>query len=225
MKVAIDGPAGAGKSTIAKAIARELGFLYIDTGAMYRAIAWAAIDSGIDLSDASALGNLAERADIELHGPVDGLRVRINGRDVTSEIRMPEVSEAASRVSAVPAVRRALVARQQVFGRLGDVVMEGRDIGTVVFPDAEVKVFLDASSEARASRRFAEDTEKGRAASFEETLAAIVNRDERDRSRDDSPLAAAADAVYLDSTSHNIEQMTDIVLGIIKERRDVHGNN
>ena len=187
MIIAIDGPAGAGKSTVAKAIARHLNYLYIDTGAMYRAVAWKVLQDEIEFEDVTRIGQLAAESAIELAGSVDNLRVSLAGCDITSEIRTPAISQAASIVSAIPAVRRALVHRQQEMGKVGNVVMEGRDIGTVVFPTADVKIFLDASSDARTERRFAEDLQQGAAASREETRAAIETRDTRDRSRADSP--------------------------------------
>jgi CMP/dCMP kinase len=216
MIIAIDGPAGAGKSTIAKELARRLHYLYIDTGAMYRAIAWKVLQDEIELEDIARIGLIAAESRIELQGSVDELRVRIDDRDITAEIRTPQVSQTASIVSAIPAVRRALVAQQQEMGRVGNIVMEGRDIGTIVFPDAEVKIFLDASTEARANRRFAEDAQKGIAASVEETRAAIVSRDERDSSRADSPLAQADDAIYIDSSSFTVEEVIAQVMQIIE---------
>lgn len=215
MIIAIDGPAGAGKSTVAKAVARRLQYLYIDTGAMYRAVAWLVLRDGIVLTDPARIGQLATDATIELAGSVDDLRIFINQRDITDEIRTPEISQAASIVSAIPAVRRALVARQQEMGRVGDVVMEGRDIGTVVFPKADVKIFLDASTEARTERRHAEDLQKGAAASLSETRAALEARDSRDSSRADSPLVQAADAVYIDSSSFTIDDVIAQVLQLI----------
>jgi cytidylate kinase len=216
--VAIDGPSGAGKSTAARALARRLGYLYIDTGAMYRAVAWKALQAGVALEDAARLGQLAARSRIELMGS-DARRVLIDGRDITAEIRTPEVSQAASIVSAIPAVRRALVARQQELGRPGGVVMEGRDIGTHVFPQAEVKFFLDASAEARSHRRFAEDAARGVAGkSLEVTRAEIEERDVRDTTRTDSPLVRAAEAIYIDSSTLTAEQVVERMLEAVEAR-------
>ncbi len=215
MIIAIDGPAGAGKSTVARAVARRLGYLFINTGAMYRAVAWKAVRQGVSLEDADRLGELAENSVIELAGDVDSTRVLIDGRDITDEIATPPTGQAASIVSAISAVRRALVARQQQIGRAGGVVMEGRDIGTQVFPNAEVKIYLDATSEARAGRRFAEDRDRGVAvASFDQMKAEIEERDHRDKTRADSPLTQAEDAVYLDSSAMTIDEVVNRILEI-----------
>ena len=221
MIIAIDGPAGAGKSTVAKEIARRLNYLYIDTGAMYRAVAWKVLQDEIEFEDTTRISQLAADATIELAGSVDDLRVSLDDREITSEIRTPEISQAASIVSAIPAVRRALVHRQQEMGSVGNVVMEGRDIGTVVFPNAEVKIFLDASAAARTERRFAEDLQKGAAASLDETRAAIETRDNRDSTRAASPLVQADDAVYIDSSSFTIEEVIDQVMKIVEARGEV----
>lgn len=218
--IAIDGPAGAGKSTLARELARRLGYLYINTGAMYRAVAWKALQDGIDLEDTDRLGALASRSMIELRGSVDDMHVLIDGRDITEEITAPRVSQAASIVSTVSAVRRALVARQQEMGRAGGVVMEGRDIGTKVFPEAEVKIFLDASSAARSERRYLEDRSRGKTVlSLERTQAEIEERDRRDSSRLDSPLFQAEDAVRIDSSVLTIEQVIERAMALLAARR------
>lgn len=214
--IAIDGPAGAGKSTIAKTVARRLGYLFINTGAMYRAIAWRALQEGIALDDAARLGHLAEDSLIELTGTVDAPRVLLDGRDITAEIATPQVSQAASQVSTISAVRRALVARQQELGRAGGVVMEGRDIGTQVFPDAEIKIYLDASAEARAQRRFAEDQARGIAvASLAQMQSEIEARDRRDRTRADSPLVRTESAIYIDSSRLTIDEVVERILALV----------
>lgn len=214
--IAIDGPAGAGKSTIAKEVARHLGYLFINTGAMYRALALAALQQGIALDDEAALGRLAETARIELTGTVDAMRVLLNGADVTEEIATPLMSQAASKVSAVPAVRRALVAQQQALGRAGGVVMEGRDIGTQVFPNADIKIYLDATSKARAQRRHTDELAKGiNSGSLLATQAEIEERDQRDKTRADSPLVQAADAVYLDSSGLMVEEVVSQILEVM----------
>jgi cytidylate kinase len=207
--IAIDGPAGAGKSTIARSVARRLGFTYIDTGAMYRAVALWALRASIDLSDMHRLEQLAKAADIEF----DGDRVILNGEDVTAAIRQTDVSDAASKVSIVPGVRRAMREQQQRMGMSQSVVMEGRDIGTVVFPDAQVKIFLDADAETRAERRAREiGGEVGRVAQE------IAERDQRDRSRAEAPLMQAPDAEYIDSSKLPPEQVEEAILKIIRRR-------
>lgn len=217
--IAIDGPAGAGKSTIARMLARRLDYLFINTGAMYRAVAWRALRQGVPFEDAARIGRLAAESVIELDGTVDAMRVRIDGRDITDEIAAPQVSQAASVVSAVPAVRRALVARQQELGRGGGVVMEGRDIGTQVFPEADIKIYLDASAEARAQRRFDEDRLRGIAvASIEQMRAEIEERDHRDKTRADSPLSQAKDAIFIDSSAMTIDQVVAEILKIVSEK-------
>ena len=220
--IAIDGPAGAGKSTVARAVARRLGYLFINTGAMYRAVAWKALREGVPLDDAGALGRLAAESLIELTGDVDSTRVLIDGRDITDLIATPHVGQAASMVSTIPAVRRALVARQQRMGRAGGVVMEGRDIGTQVFPNAEVKIYLDASPEARAQRRYDEDLARGVAvASPVEMKEEIERRDYRDKTRADSPLTQTDDAVYIDSSAMTVDEVVDRILEIaLSSRRD-----
>lgn len=217
--IAIDGPAGAGKSTIARMLARRLGYLFINTGAMYRAVAWKALQSGMRLEDSARVGKLAEDSLIELTGTVDAMRVLIDGQDITDEIAQPAISQAASIVSAISTVRRALVARQQEMGRAGGVVMEGRDIGTKVFPNAEIKIYLDATSEARAQRRFDEDTARNIAvASYNQMKSEIEERDHRDKTRADSPLEQAADAVYVDSSKLTIDEVVEKILDLVSVR-------
>jgi cytidylate kinase len=207
--IAIDGPAGAGKSTIARSLAGRLGFTYIDTGAMYRAVALWALQASIDLDDMHRLEQLAKAADIAF----DGDRVILNGEDVTAAIREPGVSDAASKVSIAPGVRRAMREQQQKIGVSQSVVMEGRDIGTVVFPDAQVKIFLDADPETRAERRARETgDEVGRVAQE------IAERDQRDRSRTEAPLTQAPDAEYIDSSKLPPEQVEEAILRIIRRR-------
>ena len=221
MIIAIDGPAGAGKSTVARAVARRLGYLFINTGAMYRTVAWKALREGVALDDTDSVGRLARESLIELTGDVDSMRALIDGRDITDEIATSQVGQAASIVSTVSAVRRALVARQQQMGREGGVVMEGRDIGTQVFPNAEVKIYLDASSEARAERRFAEDADRGVAvASLEQMKAEIEERDHRDKTRADSPLTQAEDAIYIDSSAMTIDEVVEQILEIAERSKD-----
>ena len=213
--IAIDGPAGAGKSTIAKRLAARLGFLYIDTGAMYRAVGLQALRSGIALDDEEALEQLAGQARIELSSAP--LAVRLNGEDVTQAIRAPEVSDAASRVSAVSGVRRALVAKQRQMGTLGNVVMEGRDIGSVVFPDAAVKVFLDADSTVRAERRLRELREKRSKVTLQQVAQDMLERDERDSSRSDSPLVRVDEAAYIDSTHLSLDAVEEAIVRLVTD--------
>lgn len=213
MIVAIDGPSGAGKSTVAKAVAKTLGFSCLDTGAMYRAIAWRALADDVDLNDNETLGRIACAFDIEFgHEPGEPVpkRVAIGGVDVTDAIRTTEIDRAVSPVSAAPSVREALVEQQRRIGRAGNYVVEGRDIGTVVFPEAEVKVFLTASDEERAHRRVRQNVDRGIGSiDYEEVLADLRRRDNYDSSRTASPLKPAEDAVQLDSTRHYIEDVID----------------
>jgi cytidylate kinase len=217
--IAIDGPAGAGKSTLARALARRLGYLYINTGAMYRAVAWQVLEKGISLDDVQTIGALASRTEIALEGPPDALRVLIDGRDVTAEIVAPEVTRAASIVSAVPDVRRALVKRQQELGARGGVVMEGRDIGSKVFPGADVKIYLDASQSDRSERRHRQERKVGIESSLAATKADIEERDRRDSTRLESPLVKAEDAHYLDSSGLTIDEVINQALDLVKKAR------
>ena len=223
MIIAIDGPSGAGKSSVTKLVALELGFSCLDTGAMYRAITWKALEDGIDVNDAEALGELARSCTIDFvheEGDPSPKRVLIDGIDVTSEIRTQRIDQNVSPVSAVPAVREAFVAQQQRIGHTGDYIVEGRDIGTVVFPDAEVKVFLTASAEERARRRVAQNAERGiGSVDYEAVLADIIRRDEYDSSRDVSPLKPADDAFLLDSSPLTIEQVVQAIVDLAREAR------
>jgi CMP/dCMP kinase len=214
LTVAIDGPAGAGKSTIARRVAARIGAVYIDTGAMYRAVALLALRSNTDLADAPRLEALARGADIRFEA--GSSRVLLNGGDVTEAIRAPEVSPAASKVSAIPGVRRILVQKQREMGAAASVVMEGRDIGTVVFPNADVKVFLDANPDVRAARRVRELEEKGQAPRAEEVAREIRERDHRDSTRADSPLMAAPDAVRLDTTALSLDEVERAILEMVR---------
>ncbi|HKX26510.1 MAG TPA: (d)CMP kinase [Blastocatellia bacterium] len=221
--IAIDGPAGAGKSTVARRLARRLGYLFINTGAMYRAVAWKVLTGGISLDDLDQIGRIAEESRIELSGDVDSMRVSINGCDVTNQITAPEVSQAASRISALPVVRRALVARQQEMGRGGGVVIEGRDIGTQVFPQAGVKIYLDASPEERSRRRFTENNERGLpTTTLEELQAEIEERDHRDQTRSDSPLVRAADATYINSSTMTIDEVIERIVSLVEREKAKH---
>jgi len=218
--VAIDGPAGAGKSTIARHLARHFGLLNLETGAMYRAFALKALRSDVPLDDARALEELAHETEIRLEPGDQENLVLLDGEDVTGLIRNPLVTEAASRVSVFPAVRAWMVRLQQQVGARGGVVMEGRDIGTVVFPHAEVKIFLDAAPEVRGQRRYEQIGQLGSAPPPppEEILRDLRARDERDRNRKDSPLKAAPDAVILDSTRMSLEQALTAAEAIVAEK-------
>ncbi len=216
--IAIDGPAGAGKSTVGKQLAQKLGYTYIDTGAMYRALAWKALQSGIPLDDEARLTRLAETTRITLTGRPDALRVFIDGEEVTEAIRTLRVGEAASRISALSGVRQAMVAEQRRMGRRGGVVLEGRDIGTRVFPDADVKFYLDADLEVRARRRWKEERARGRRVSLEEARREIQARDARDRERRDSPLRRAEDAIYIDSSTRTIQDVVNQMLAFIHQK-------
>ena len=215
--IAIDGPSGSGKSTLGRMLARELGLLYIDTGSMYRAVALAVIESAVNEKDDVAVGLLAERIDVDLAGNPDSLSVTLDGRDVSDRIRDEDVTHISSIISTIPAVRRAMVNRQRVLGERG-AVMNGRDIGTVVFPNADVKFFLDAAIEERAQRRLAEEREHNPAATYEQTLADITERDRRDTTREDSPLVAAEDSIRVDSSGMSIDDVFRKMMIIVKER-------
>jgi cytidylate kinase len=213
--IAIDGPVGAGKSTVAKLVARKLGYLYVDTGAMYRAVALKALRLGMDINDPIVMAMLAEATDIQLQQQGDGsVRVFLDGEDVTEAIRTPEVSEASSIVSAHEGVRKVLAERQKAMAKLGGVVMEGRDIQTVIAPDAEVKIFLTASLEERAKRRWLELQQKGISVSYEEVLQEVKERDERDKTRAIAPLRKAPDAVEIDTTGMTPEEVAEKIVEV-----------
>lgn len=221
--VAIDGPSGVGKSTLSKLLANELGFINLDTGAMYRAVALATARRGIDPADMAALGALAEQVVIDFARDAGTERVLLDGEDVSAAIRTPEISLLTSQVSACPAVREALVRRQRQLGAQGGVVLEGRDIGTVVFPDAEVKFFMVANAEERGRRRFLELQLKGASVDLARTIAEVEARDSADSSRSHSPLCRAADAVTIDTSALSIEQVLAEMLKLVRSRWPENG--
>ena len=216
MIVAIDGPSGAGKSTLAKRVAKELRFTYLDTGAIYRALALKILRRGVDLNESDALSAIVTDGDSDLRGSNGQLQVFHDGEDVSALIRSPEVSQMASKASAIPMVRQRLLALQRELGRRGNVVAEGRDIGTVVFPDAQVKIYLDASIEERARRRCDELRAAGREISFSETMDEMEERDKRDSERDIAPLRKADDAFAMDSSGLTADGVAEKVLQLIK---------
>jgi CMP/dCMP kinase len=213
--IAIDGPSGAGKSTLAKRLAKQLKFVYLDTGAMYRALALKVLRQGIDLADDARLEDLIGATEIDLKERDGKLEVVLDGQDVAAEIRTPEVSQMASKVSALRIVRGRMLELQRAMGRRGSVVAEGRDIGTVIFPEAEVKIFLVASVCERARRRYDELRASGREVDLAETRREIEERDKRDSERDVAPLRKAEDALMIDSSSANADQVATMVLSYI----------
>ena len=220
--IAIDGPAASGKSTIGGLLAERLGYVYLDTGVMYRAVTWAALQRGVSIDDESGVTALAEQLQIDVIRPsVDDGRqytVLADGVDITWEIRSPAVDHGVSPVSVYPGVRAALTRQQRRLGQKGQIVMVGRDIGTVVLPAADLKVYLDATAEERANRRYREILDRGGTAEFEEVLAGLRRRDEIDSGREVAPLQAAADAVVLDTTHLGIEQVLQQVLALVEGR-------
>lgn len=220
MIIAIDGPSGAGKSTLGKMLAKKLNLLYLDTGAMYRAVGLAVRRSGARFEDKPRIAEIAGNAEIKLVGEPENLQVFLDSKDVSDEIRTNDVGQAASIVSGVSEVRRILVEHQRNLGQNSPTgaVLDGRDIGSVVFPNADVKFFLTAKPEARARRRYEEDLEKGRATSYEQTFAEIKERDERDVSRADSPLTIPEDAVVIDTSELDLSEVFAQMMQIIEER-------
>lgn len=218
LRVAIDGPTGAGKGTVARLVARRLGYRYVDTGAMYRAVAWKALREGVDLEDGPAVAEVARRTQVRLEPAGDGLRVLCDGEDVTEAIRSVEVSAAVRRVAANPGVREVLTRQQRKLAEDGGVVMEGRDIGTVVLPHAEVKVYLEASLEERARRRFQEMRERGEAVSLEAVRELVRQDDELAKTRPTAPLRPAEDAVVVDTTGRSPEEVAEEIVALVTAR-------
>lgn len=212
--IAIDGPSGAGKGTVSRTVAERLGYTHVDTGAMYRAVAWLAGYTGVDLEDEEAVTGIADAAAFTL-----GREIFVNGHDITEAIRTPEMDEAAAIVARHPKVRQSLVRRQREYGREGGLVMEGRDIGTVVFPEADVKIFLDASEDERARRRVQDAAHAAsRGAGLDQVKSAIAARDRQDSTRKASPLAKASDAVRIDTTGMAIDEVVGQVLSLVQDR-------
>lgn len=220
IKIAIDGPSGAGKSTLSRKLAKELGFVYIDTGAMYRAAGLYCLREGIDIKkDSEKAADSVDNITIEItYSPESGQLVLLNGEDVTEDIRTPQASIAASDVSAIKRVRLRLVELQREMAKANNVLMDGRDIGTYVLPDADIKIFLTASNEERAKRRHAELLEKGQKCEYEEVLKDIIYRDKNDSTREFSPLKAAEDSILVDTTGNSFEESFELLLNLIKER-------
>lgn len=215
--IAIDGPVGSGKSTVAQRVAEMLGYIYLDSGAMYRAVAWKALRNGVSFDAEEGLAELARATRIDLVSDDGGFRVLVDGTDVTDQIRSPAVAQAASKVAVNSAVRAVLVAEQRRAAAGGGVVMEGRDIGTVVFPDADLKIFLDASVEVRAERRRLQYAQKGERLEFSEVLEQVRQRDKRDRERAVSPLLRAHDSVYVDNTAMSPEETARLIVFLARE--------
>jgi len=218
LRIAIDGPAASGKSTTARMVAKALGFLYVDTGAMYRAVTLAVLEAGIDPGDAEAISKMAEHLEIDQTAEGAETHTHLNGRDVSLEIRLPEVTAVISQVSSHPDLRRIMVGKQRELSRKGNVVMEGRDIGTVVIPDAEIKIYMQASLDQRAKRRLLELETRGVETTLKEIRSEINRRDDMDANRANSPLKAAPDAIILDTSKLSIEEQVKFVLQLVNNR-------
>lgn len=216
--VAIDGPSGAGKSTIARILAKELQFIYVDTGALYRAVGYTALNNEVSIYDAAAVETLLPSLSVTLGYENGEQHVYVNGEDVTDHIRTPAVSEAASAVSAIPAVRQFLFELQQTMAKTHSVIMDGRDIGTVVLPHAQVKIFLTASAEDRARRRYEELIEKGMTVTYEDVLSDMILRDKRDSERAAAPLKPAEDAILVDTSGNTLEESVACLRAIVEEK-------
>jgi cytidylate kinase len=215
--IAIDGPVGAGKSTAARRLASALGYVSIDSGAMYRALGWKAVSAGVALEEPRQLAALAAVTDIRVVAGPSGLRVLVDGQDVTADLRTPAMDEAASVVSTIPEIREWLVALQRALAKEGGVVMDGRDIGSVVFPDADLKFYLDADLTVRAARRLQDLRQSGTSADLAAVQTEVARRDERDRRRETSPLAAAADALRIDSTTLDVDEVLRVMLTVVRK--------
>ena len=221
LNCAIDGPSGAGKSTIAKTLAKKLGFVYVDTGALYRTLGLAGAESKADIHDDSQLEKLLQSSRVELKYSSSEQRVLLNGEDVSEKIRSSEMGAAASEISAIPRVREHLLDMQRDMAKSNNVIMDGRDIGTVVLPNADVKIFLTASPECRARRRLRDLEEKGEAVDYDEVLQMIIKRDYQDSHRETAPLKPADDSILIDTTELDLEQSADKIISVIAERTGI----
>jgi cytidylate kinase len=218
IRIAIDGPSGAGKSTIAKGVAKQLGIIYVDTGALYRTVGYYVRQKNVDPKNAEAVAALLPDISVEVKYENGAQHVYLNGEDLGDRIRTPEMSMYASAVSAIPKVREFLLNTQKDIARKNSVIMDGRDIGTVILPDADVKIFMFASNEARAKRRYRELTAKGVEVRYEDVLSEMIERDNNDKNRDVAPAVPAADAIMLDNSDMSVDENIDAVLNIIKEK-------
>lgn len=219
--VAVDGPAGSGKGTITKKVAEILNLVYVDTGAMYRCVAVACMEQNIEYTDLEKIKKVLENIDIQIKKENGEQLVFLNGKDVTRQIRMPEVDSQVAKFAAIKEVREKMTPLQRKMGETGNIIMEGRDITTVVLPNADVKLFLDCSVEERARRRYKQNLEKGIESTYEEILQSIIERNKLETEREIAPLVRADDAIYVDSTNMSVEEETEVVLNIIKEKMEL----